>query len=607
MSNINLLDENTINKIAAGEVVERPSAVVKELVENSLDAGANAITVETKDGGLSMIRITDNGKGVNKDDIPLAFLRHATSKIKIATDLLSVNSLGFRGEALSSIAAVSQIELITKEVSALTGVRYIIEGGAEQSIEEIGCPTGTTIIIRNLFYNTPARRNFLKSPGTESSLIGELMERLMISHPNVSFKYITNNKVVLQSSGNNNTKDIIYQVFGRDIAREILPIDYKTDLFNVNGYIGKPSINRGNRNYEIYFINGRFIKSNLINKAIEDAYKPYLMQRKFPFTSLYFEINPELIDVNVHPQKLEVRLTNEEEIYRLIVEIISNTLSKKEMIPSINLTKEKTVTPKIKKEDSLPEPFETNRLNKDIYTDNIGEQLTVFKEDSLNNQISLYEATLSNDEELIKKDDNKAPFISIEAFHGHRIIGQVFSTYWLVEYNNEVFYIDQHAAHEKILYERIIRSSREKNVESQMLFPPLIITIGQKEQETIKKYKHVLEEIGYEIEEFGGNEYSIRAIPAGLFALSKEELLKEFIDDLTEETSRGTPELILEKIASMSCKAAIKANMSFSYDEAKSLIKELLSLENPYYCPHGRPIIISMTKYELEKKFKRIL
>ncbi|NLK75936.1 MAG: DNA mismatch repair endonuclease MutL [Clostridiales bacterium] len=624
---IHLLDESTINQIAAGEVVERPSAVVKELIENAIDAGASAITVEIKDGGLSLIRITDNGSGIEKEDIPVAFKRHATSKIRTAEDLLTVTSLGFRGEALSSIAAVAQVELITKTPSALSGCRYIIEGGVEKSIEEIGCPSGTTILVRNLFYNTPARRKFLKSPQTEGSYISDLMERIMISHPQTSFKFIINNQVKLQSSGNNNTKDIIYNIYGREVVRELVDIEAATENVKIHGYIAKPIINRGNRNFENYYINGRYIKSTIITKAIEEAYRPYLMQHRYPFVSLYYEIDPLFIDVNVHPQKREIRFKNSEEIYQLTIETIRTALSSREMIPKISLANEKNKAKE--KIVSLPEPFEENR-RKEATIANIASEIENKIEDIKKYEIEhVREAPVGhevkdeiiNEREVVILTDTKqltldmpdmaeskaSPFLSKEAMAEHRIIGQIFSTYWLVEYNKELFIIDQHAAHEKVLYERIMAAAKEKTYQSQMLMPPIILTLTLKEQEAIAKYKDTLKQIGYEIEAFGGNEYSVRGVPADLYGLSERELLLEFIDDLTGEIPTNTPVLILEKLASLSCKAAVKANHSFSTEEASSLIQELLTLDNPYNCPHGRPVIISMSQYELEKKFKRIV
>lgn len=709
MSLIRLLDENTINQIAAGEVVERPRAVVKELIENAIDAGATAITAEIKEGGLSLIRITDNGSGISKDDIPVAFMRHATSKIKSAEDLFHISSLGFRGEALSSIAAVSQIELITKEPASLNGYRYIIEGGEEKSLEEIGCPSGTTIIVRNLFYNTPARRKFLKSPKTEAGYIHDLMEKLMVSHPGISFRFIVDNKVKLQTSGNNNIKDILYNIYGRDISRELLEVSYTSDEVKITGFIGKPTINRGNRNFENYFINGRYISNSIITRAIEDAYRPYLMLHKYPFTSIYYEINPVLLDVNVHPQKLELKLNNADDIYRITLNIIKDTLAGKELIPRISLVEENKKSEEIEK---LPEPFEKNRMSqlkaleiladqnnkgnninqtgsfvketgrytasdyiladkekvfKPFHTgnnkplgDGVGDEhidhsflkgevqdnnhnllnkgfiienhenlnkdnQPVLQNRSLDNPAQRINEDLQNSEsvsnndkisqieqmKLFATDENTvdAPFLSEKAIAEHRIIGQVFATYWLVEYKNELYIIDQHAAHEKVMYERILAAAKENKHTSQLLMPPIVLTLTLAEQETISTYEHVLNQLGYEIEHFGGNEYSLRAVPADLYGLSDKDLFLEFIDELTQEisTRQPKPESILEKTASMACKAAVKANHAFSYEEASALIKELLTLENPYNCPHGRPVIISMSQYELEKKFKRII
>lgn len=773
MSIIHVLDEQTINQIAAGEVVERPSAVVKELIENAMDAGATAITAEIKEGGLSLIRITDNGSGIAREDIPLAFMRHATSKIKTAEDLLSVTSLGFRGEALSSIAAVAQVELITKAPSSLHGYRYIIEGGEEKSLEEIGCPGGTTILVRNIFYNTPARRKFLKSAMTETGYVSDLMERLMTSHPNISFKFIVNNQVKLQSSGNNNTKDILYQIYGRDVSKELLPVEYTSPEVSVRGFIGKPIINRGNRNFENYFINGRYIKSNVITKAIEEAYKPFLMQHKYPFTSLYFEIDPSLIDVNVHPQKLEVRLKNGEEIYQTTMNLIRSALSGKELIPKVTLHKQeesknssyrmpepfeekrreqqftalKTMSPEKLSEEQAQvlfhnsstfqgnkyaspgayvregtsyhvpkehvgtvtpihnnlsstaveasindsdrsdivavdhpqrEPFVQSQERKQLdqhgsspgngpvdqpnllhgngpvdqhsllhgneqveqhgllqgngSVDLInplqkteqGDQLSALQETGQERDLSTLQES-ENEKQLNSfqkteqaeqlslfqetQQEEQALFLSEKGLHGHRIIGQVFSTFWLVEYQKELYIIDQHAAHEKVLYERIMEAAKSKGNEAQQLYPPIVLTLTLREQEVLHQYEEVLTQLGYEFEYFGGNEFSVRAVPADLYGLSEKELILEFLDTMAEELSGSNMNVtsILEKTASLSCKAAVKANHSLSTAEASALIKELLTLDNPYHCPHGRPVIISMSRYELEKKFKRIV
>ncbi len=778
MAKIAVLDQNTINQIAAGEVVERPASVVKELIENAIDAGANAITAEIKEGGISFIRITDNGAGINKEEIPLAFLRHSTSKIRSVEDLLTIGSLGFRGEALSSIASVAQVELITKTRTSFTGVRYVIEGGEEKELSEIGCPEGTTFLIRNLFYNTPARRKFLKSPTTEAGYISDLLERLSISHPNISFKFINNNKTVLHTSGNHNLKDIIYHVYGRDVAAQLVPVVNQNEQVTLEGYVGKPIISRGNRNYENYFINGRYIKSAVITKAIEEAYKPYSMQHKYPFTAIHFTIDPELIDVNVHPTKMEIRFTNSELVYKLTYQAISMALSGKNMIPNVRLEEEEKKEKKVY--ENVPEPFETNRLKQQMnqqqsrellrnkaerkreeairqmnasnlfsknmpevsipmkdsettvdnsvqdfikdteimnlyqvvnqgyealkekeelvseplnsynlnesggdsldintknnwraphnvngtndigetYVNNIKNKLDETCDNNVKNNGNVNDFNRVQDLELNKDLDNKQAmeveslsetnsftdktrndkntevnlpnetnnnvidgvyddkavqtelegvFLSKEAIKKHRIIGQLFSTYWLVEFDQQLYIIDQHAAHEKILYEATLKRIEDKEFLSQIISPPIVLTLNLKEEAVIKEHEASLKRLGFEIEHFGGKEYSVSALPADMYGIAGERLLIEFIDDLVEEAPTGTPDIIMEKIASMSCKAAVKGNHTMSVMEAEALIEQLLTLDNPFHCPHGRPIIISMTKYELEKKFKRII
>ncbi len=651
MNKIALLDQSTINKIAAGEVVERPAAVVKELVENAIDAGANGITIEIKEGGISFIRITDNGIGIPKEEIPIAFKRHSTSKIRSAEDLITVSSLGFRGEALASIAAVAQVELLTKTAGAITGSRYLIEGGKEVlgdgKVEEIGCPEGTTFLVRNLFYNTPARRKFLKSAMTEAGYVSDLVERLAISNPNISFKFMNNNQVKLHTSGNGQMKDVIYQVYGRDIAREQIAVEEETELLKISGFIGKPIISRGNRNYMNYFINGRYIKSQLINRAIEEAYKPYTMSHRYPFTCLNLEMDSQMIDVNVHPTKMEVRFTNQEQIFRTIYDALSIALRGKELIPEVVLKKES-----VKKEPvKAAEPFEVNRKKQEIEaTTPIIQETVVKKDDSILKQ-SVFKAPevlkeasaiygtskLSNPEvinrEIIKHEDIKhkdikqedinqevskqetpkqlelfeEKLLSKESVKEHKIIGQFFDTYWLVEFQDKIFMIDQHAAHEKILYEKTMASLKDKEFTSQMVQPPIVLTLNMREEEVMLKNMKLFEKLGFEIEHFGGKEYSVYAIPANLFGIAQKELLLEMIDDLVAEDGKHNPDILLEKIASMSCKAAVKGNSRLSMEEAKELIDQLLTLENPYHCPHGRPTIVSMSKYEIEKKFKRIL
>ncbi len=627
MSKIALLTQDTIDKIAAGEVVERPSSVVKELVENAIDAKATAITIEIKEGGISFIRISDNGCGIEKSEVPLAFLRHSTSKIRSVEDLLSVSSLGFRGEALSSISAVSRVELITKTPESLTGVRYQIEGSKEITFEEIGAPDGTTFIVKDIFYNTPARKKFLKSAQTEGSYISDMVEKLALSHPDISFKFIQNNQTKLHTSGNGNIKDLIYHVFGRDISSSVLPVELENELFSVTGYIGKPIITRGNRNFEIYFINGRYIKSQLLSKAIEEAYKSFLMQHQYPFCVLYFTFKGDSLDVNVHPTKMELRIDNNQEVYQYLCNGLYEILSQKEMIPEVPVAEEKKISVVREYKESIPEPFEGRRLNqlresvnknspyevrypshaREVQT-KISEKPS-YKTDIINRMLDADDEAMTQTKtyENITLESLSSEFLTKDAKKKHRIIGQLFKTYWLVEFEDKLFIVDQHAAHEKVLYERTMATLREKEYTSQTISPPIILSLDSNEILMLEKYKTQLERMGYEVESFGGKEYMISAIPANLFHVDMKDLFIEMLDDFSNLSGRETPELILEKIASMSCKAAVKGNQSLSFSEFDALVEELLTLDNPYNCPHGRPTIISMTKYEIEKKFKRII
>lgn len=760
MRKIAVLDQNTIDKIAAGEVVERPSSVVKELVENAIDAGATAVTVEITDGGKKLIRITDNGAGIEADQIPLAFLRHATSKIEKVEDLEQIASLGFRGEALSSIAAVSQVELITKTPSAVSGSRYIIEGGVEHSLEELGAPEGTTFLVRNLFYNTPARSKFLKSDMTEANYIHTLMEQLALSHPEISFKYIQNRQVKLHSSGNYSVKDVIYSVYGRDITKALLDAEFENDFMKITGFVGKPEIARGNRSFENYYINGRYVKNNIITKAIESAYKGFLMQHKFPFVSLQMQMEGNDLDVNVHPAKREVRFAREQEVYEAVYDTVRKALMGREMIPKVTLGKSEPV----KKEEpvkpsSVPEPFEKKRreqlcghAEKEIKETGISGdrayagagafvpektkswmerpayQSTV-KEPSVSYSAShttetkkpqvfsaseedLFQGTLreKQEEELKRETETKLPaeenrelkntgrsqmkntvpvsqntnqkkehwisekekpesgdflsepaeithtsdspektaqnletVISVETEPGisaaesdqnsHemtaqeprqlelfeekllapesreriRLVGQIFDTYWLAQFGDNFYIIDQHAAHEKVYYERLVKSFREKTVDSQYLNPPLIVTLNLQEENILKENQKYFSQFGFEIEEFGGKEYRISAVPATLYGFSEEALFLEMLDQLSGSGEKDALDIFASRLATMACKAAVKGNHAMSAKEAEKLIDELLTLDNPYHCPHGRSTIISMTRTELEKKFKRIV
>ena len=618
MPNIAILNQETIDKIAAGEVVERPCSVVKELVENAIDAGSTAITVEIEEGGISFIRITDNGCGIERDQVAVAFYRHSTSKIRSAEDLLTVKSLGFRGEALSSISAVARVELITKTYDELTGTRYVIEGSKELSNEEIGAPDGTTFIVKDLFYNVPARRKFLKTAQTEGSYISDMVEKLALSHPDISFKFINNNQTKLHTSGNGNRKDIIYHIFGREISSSLLEVKHECEYFKVEGFIGKPVITRGNRNYENYFINGRYVKSNILSRAIEEAYKSFLMQHQYPFTVLYFTFFSEL-DVNVHPTKMELRFDNNNEIYVELCDTIYAILSHKEMIPEVPVDS----TPAPKKivheyKEPIPEPFEKRRINEV----RAAESRSVYGQ-SVTSTVKNYSAT----EPAAKAPETSTAYEPAQVVTGTQqtlgdydkvfltesskkqfsIIGQLFKTYWLIEFEDKLYIIDQHAAHEKVLYEKTMARLANKDFTSQRISPPIVMTLDARESEMLEKYRPQIEQFGYEVEHFGGKEYMISAIPDNLFNIDMKDLFIEMLDDFSNATGRQTPDIITEKVASMSCKAAVKGNDKLTLPEINKLIDELLSLDNPYNCPHGRPTIISMSKYEIEKKFKRIV
>ena len=651
---ITVLDQNTINKIAAGEVIERPASVVKELLENAIGAQATAVTVEIKEGGCELIRVTDNGCGISADQIPLAFLRHATSKIRTVEDLLSVSSLGFRGEALASIASVSQVELISKTPQSLTGSRYQIEGGRERGMEEIGAPEGTTIIARNLFYNTPARKKFLKTPPTEGSHVASLVEKIALSRPDISIRFIQNNQNKLYTSGNSNVKDLIYTVFGRETAASLIGIDWKGDGISITGYIGKPVLARSTRGYENYFINGRYIKNQIVARAIEEAYKPFMMQHKYPFTMLYFAIDPQSLDVNVHPTKMELRFSDGERVYKAVLDCLHQALSQEELIPTVELgenRRENDAVPSKGMQSAgrspRPEPFEIRRrqamagetgadaAQKDGLYRQAPPARPSLVEDLVPKWLREERAQKGQTEETPagaqpagekpegKPQESQSPkkaapaaeqldlfeerLLDPKSRSRHKLIGQLFDTYWLVEFEEKLFIIDQHAAHEKVLFEHTMDMLKNREFGTQMVDPPIILTVSPGEELLLKKYMHYFADMGFQIEAFGGKEYAVRGVPANLPSLARKDLLLEMLDGLSEDTALGSPDMIWDKVASMSCKAAVKGRHAMSPAEADALIGQLLSLENPYACPHGRPTIISMSKYELEKKFKRIV
>lgn len=614
---IQVLDKDTVNKIAAGEVIERPMAVVKELLENAIDAGASSVTVEIKDGGKSLIRVTDNGSGIDREDIKLAFMPHATSKIKQLQDLLSISTLGFRGEALASIASVSQLEMLTKTRQSFSGSRYVIEGGTEKSFTEAGCPDGTTFIVHNLFYNTPARLKFLKTSQTEAGYINSIVEHMALSHPDISFRFINQNQTRLCTSGNGKLKDVVYNIFGKDITANLLEINVIKESCQISGYIGKPVISRGNRGCINYFVNGRYIKSNIINHAIEEAYSGYMMNHKYPFVVLDFKTDPGLIDINVHPQKMEIRFTNEKELYHDIYNVVSEALKHKELIPEVTFNKSKKndnggnkITDKNQDKKNYKEKEVILRPLSPEETRNLfgtGENNTESKKDVKKEETELRETAAYNAHNIKQGTLFETDIMSEQSGKDIKIIGQVFSTYWILQYGDSMFIVDQHAAHEKVLYERFMKQIENNTPFTQMLNPPVVASLSMAEQQVLEENAGVFQKLGYIIENFGGREYMLSGVPAHLPDIATKELFLEIIDGLLDNKAGITPETLLSHVASMSCKAAVKGGSSMAGAEAHELLKELMALENPYNCPHGRPVIVKITKRELEKKFKRIL
>lgn len=675
---IKVLDQATINKIAAGEVVERPSSVAKELVENAIDAGATAVTVEIKDGGMSFIRITDNGAGIEKEEVPTAFVRHATSKIMTIEDLLSVSSLGFRGEALASIAAVSQVECITKTAHALTGLRYEIHGSKEIASEEIGAPTGTTIIVRNLFYNVPARKKFLKTAMTEGSYITELITRLSLSHPEVSFKYIINGSNKIATSGNGKLQDVIYHIYGKDVSTNLLPVKRSVGDFAVEGYVGKAYVSKGNRSFEHYFVNGRYIRSSIVTKAIEEAYKSFVMIHKFPFTALHFTLDSNKLDVNVHPTKMEFKYAEGEQLFAFVKDSVRQALLQEEMIQDVSLRtakEERAITIEQQRQSTLhvPEPFEKEaravryqqavvsrqaemqkkNLQAQISQDNLKSEVrktnpatgvsetkhqnesesfinqeinpvscemqpeinnTIPIETKINNNVVLDSSNTTDSDSISSRSDTPneqltmpvEQFISKDARKKHRLIGQVFKTYWMIEYDNKLYIVDQHAAHEKVMFERLMKQLADKQVLSQQLLPPKVLHLDSVEHEAVICHMELFEQTGFDIEDFGDDSIVVRAMPDDIMGVDPQLLLDALLNSLTEDIGKLSLDFFVEKLSGMACKAAIKGNTEITTMEADKLIDEMLTLDNPYNCPHGRPTMISLTKTELERKFKRI-
>lgn len=658
MKQIQVLDKATIDKIAAGEVVERPASVVKELAENAVDAGADRITVEIRDGGIRLIRVTDNGGGIPEDQVPTAFLRHATSKIVSAADLSSLDSLGFRGEALSSISAVSRMEMITRTPDSLSAFRYTIEGGHPAAAEEIGAPEGTTVIVRDLFYNTPARAKFLKSAMTEAAHVSACVEQLVLSNPGIAFQFLVNGHTRLTSPGSGSLKDAVYSIYGRDLTSQLIPLNAEDGGMSVSGFIGLPTVNRSSRNYENYYVNGRYVKSRIISRAVEEGYGTKLMQHQFPFTCFFLQIDGKEVDVNVHPTKMEVRFSDERRVFRLLSEAVKDAFAGRNMTVPAHLAEAKLH--EAADTERKPEPFETRALAqaKEPAQNAQMQELPVSGEEPeyvpaaqepfpgerilaagvLRDRTDPYspsalradaqseegagagpvpgpedkqpaapgaeEVSLPDTYEQLTLGDS---VLSERAKPMRRIVGQVFSTYWILEYEDRMFLIDQHAAHEKVLFERLMSAYANSEVTSQMVSPPLILSLSMGEENLIREYRDAFAALGFTVEPFGGREYALSEVPYYLGGLNSAQLFRELLDNL--EVSRNVQDLkiYVKKVATEACKAAVKGGGRLSPKEAEALIDELMTLEDPYHCPHGRPTILEFTRKDLEKKFKRIV
>ena len=636
---IHVLGTDTVNQIAAGEVIERPSSIVKELVENAIDAHASQVTVEIRGGGIEYLRVSDNGDGIAEDDLKNAFLPHATSKIRSLSDLESIMSFGFRGEALSSIAAVSDVELITKTKEDFFSHRILVKGGEIGKVEEVAGVDGSTFIIRNLFYNVPARKKFLYSESTESNRVEDIVEKLALANHQVSFHFIRDGKTRFQSLGSSRIQDIVYSIYGKEQSKESLPLEgayYPSSItgmptVHIRGLLGRPNVTRANRQFELFFVNGRYVHDALLSRALEDAYKPFLMQHKFPFAILFLDITPSLMDVNVHPQKLEVRFQNREQIYQAVFNAVNVALSHANLIdqnPLSPFLQEEKAEKKIgiPKREGNREEESVVPLTEPSLRKLSEERRTVYSEFDLTKSLekhSLSEEQQSLAEPEVPFDAPKtekqtewnsipkqeslfsAPFLSEEARKSHRIIGEIFRTYWLIEYEESLYIMDQHAAHEKVNFERMMKRKREKKQMSQNILP-LSIHLQNKEKEILFTYSGTFQEMGYQWDEEAGG-VRLTAIPVDFPSVDKEEVFLEILDGLSEDSEQLSGESLYNKIASMSCKAAIKGNQQISFQECDALLDELLQLENPFACPHGRPTIIAFRKQDLEKMFKRIV
>lgn len=614
MNKIVLLDDKLINKISAGEVIERPASIVKELIENSIDAGSKNITIEIMDGGIPYIKITDDGCGMDDIDAILAFERHATSKIKSDNDLYNINTLGFRGEALASIAAISYVSLQTREEKSLFGTKVVVEGGKVLEKSACGCPKGCIVEVKNVFYNTPARRKFLKRPSTEAMYITDIVSKLCLSHPEISFKYIKDKKIEFLTSGNGDIKDVILRLYGSDVYSSLINSTYESEYLKLNVFAGNTTLTRSNRNMQIFYVNGRYIKNKVLSAAVDEVFKTLIPVNRYPVVFLYMTIDPRQVDVNIHPTKLEIKFSDERGIFDIVYSTIKNSLNNYKLIPDIKLNNKNSVFKfnkenvkqeqrkldiVINKNNTLSSNMEDN-IDKNIYfgkTSLIDKADKVFEGNSLKNTLT----DVQNDADFNFRTDT----LNTELFD-FKIVGTLFSTYIIVEKEDVFYIIDQHAAHERILYEKF-RAQYESRIAAKQTTMPIIVNIQPGDIEILNQEISFLNKLGYKFEQFGNNSVVLREVPIILGQPEAKQLFIDIIEELKNKDLISKINLKEEKIIMMACKAAVKAMDKLSEEEIRKLFNDLKIVDNPFTCPHGRPVIVSITKTQLEKMFKRIM
>lgn len=614
MNKIVLLDDKLINKISAGEVIERPASIVKELIENSIDAGSKNIIIEIMDGGIPYIKITDDGCGMNEIDAILAFERHATSKIKSDNDLYNINTLGFRGEALASIAAISCVSLQTREEQSLFGTKVVVEGGKVIEKNTCGCPKGCIVEVKNVFFNTPARRKFLKRPSTEAMYITDIVSKMCLSHPEISFKYIKDKKMEFLTSGSGDIKDVILRLYGNDVYSSLINSTYESEYLKLNVFAGKTTLTRSNRNMQFFYVNGRYIKNKVLSAAIDEVFKTLIPVNRYPVVFLYMTIDPRQIDVNIHPAKLEIKFSDEKSIFDTVYNTIKNSLNNYNLIPDIKLNNKNSVF-KFNKENIVQEQAKldiiinkNNGVNSDI-KDNLNHNVS-YNKASLTNKIDKVFEDNSFEDTIINIQSNADINLKANSINNKlidfKIVGTLFSTYIIVEKEDTFYIIDQHAAHERILYEKL-KAQYESRIVAKQTTMPIIVNIQPGDIEILNQENNLLNKLGYRFEQFGNNSIVLREVPIILGQPEAKQLFIDIIEELKNKDLITKINLKEEKIIMMACKAAVKAMDRLSEEEIYKLFNDLKVVDNPYTCPHGRPVIVSITKTQLEKMFKRIM